>query len=86
MPLIDKFVPDHIAGIIAAAASSGKPRAAVIVQDDSFDATASTTIYAFTTDPTAAPLFRLVVEPNGRNVLRSACRLIVDKITTAPKT
>ena len=31
---------------------TGKPRTAVIVQDDSFDATASITICAFTTDPT----------------------------------
>jgi len=63
-----------------------KPRPAVIVQDDSFDATDSITICAFTTDPTDAPLFRLVVEPNERNGLRSACRLMVDKITTIPKT
>jgi mRNA interferase MazF len=64
---------------------SGKPRPAVIVQDDSFDATDSITVCAFTTDPTEAPLFRLVVEPNERNGLRSPCRLMVDKITTVPK-
>lgn len=64
---------------------TGKPRPAVIVQDDSFDATDSITICAFTTDPTDAPLFRLVVEPNQRNDLHSTCRLMVDKITTVPK-
>lgn len=64
---------------------AGKPRPAVIVQDDSFYATDSITICAFTTDPTDAPLFRLVVEPNERNGLRSPCRLMVDKITTVPK-
>lgn len=64
---------------------SGKPRPVVIVQDDSFDATGSITICAFTTDPTDAPLFRLPVEPNERNGLRTACRLMVDKITTVPK-
>lgn len=64
---------------------TGKPRPVVIVQDDSFDATASITICAFTTDETEAPLFRLPVEPNERNGLRSACRLMVDKITTVPK-
>jgi mRNA interferase MazF len=64
---------------------AGKPRPAVIVQDDSFDATDSITICAFTTDPTDAPLFRLVVEPNEGNSLRFACRLMVDKITTVPK-
>jgi mRNA interferase MazF len=64
---------------------AGKPRPVVIVQDDSFDATDSITICAFTSDPTEAPLFRLPVEPNERNGLRSASRLMVDKITTVPK-
>jgi len=62
-----------------------KPRPVVIVQDDSFDATDSITICALTTDPTDAPLFRLVVEPDERNGLRVLCRLMVDKITTVPK-
>ena len=65
---------------------AGKPRPIVIVQDDSFDATDSITICAFTSDPTDAPLFRLIVEPNERNGLLSTCRLMVDKITTVPKT
>ena len=65
---------------------AGKPRPAVIVQDDSFDATASVTVCAFTTDRTDAPLFRLPVEPNEHNGLRAPCRLMVDKITTVPKT
>lgn len=65
---------------------AGKPRPVVIVQDDSFDATDSITICAFATDETDAPLFRLPVEPNERNGLRAACRLMVDKITTVPKT
>lgn len=64
---------------------AGKPRPAVIVQDDSFDETDSITICTFTTDETEAPLFRLPVEPNERNGLRSPCRLMVDKITTIPK-
>src|SRR5258708_5757172 len=64
---------------------AGKPRPVVIVQDDSFDATASITICAFTTDETNAPLFRLPVAPNERNGLRAPCRLMVDKITTVPK-
>ena len=57
----------------------------VIVQDDSFDATASLTVCAFTTDQTDAPLIRLFIEPDGQNGLRLARRLMVDKITTVPK-
>lgn len=64
---------------------AGKPRPVVILQDDRFDSTDSITICAFTTDPTDAPLFRLRVEPNERNGLRVICRLMVDKITTIPK-
>ncbi len=64
---------------------AGKPRPAVILQDDRFDDTASITICVFTTDETEAPLFRLPVEPNERNGLRAPCRLMVDKITTVPK-
>ena len=64
---------------------AGKPRPVVIVQDDSFDATTSITICAVAAGETEAPLFRLPVEPNERNGLRAACRLMVDKITTVPK-
>ena len=64
---------------------AGKPRPVVIVQDDDFDATNSITVCALTTDETEAPLFRLLVTPNERNGLRTVCRLMVDKITTVPK-
>ncbi len=64
---------------------AGKPRPAVILQDDRFDATSSITICAFTSDPTEALLFRLPVAPSERNGLRVSCRLMVDKITTVPK-
>jgi mRNA interferase MazF len=65
---------------------TGKPRPAVIVQDDSFDATNSITVCAFTSDPTDAPLFRLAIAPSANNGLRAPGRLMVDKITTVPKT
>jgi len=64
---------------------AGKPRPLVIVQDDRFDATTSITICAFTSDPTDAPLFRLVVEPSEANGVETVSRLMVDKITTMPK-
>ena len=64
---------------------AGKARPVVILQDDSFDGTETITICAFTTDDTDAPLFRLPVEPNERNGLRVSCSLLVDKVTTVPK-
>lgn len=45
---------------------AGKPRPAVVIQDDAFAATPSVTICAFSTDPTEAPLFRLEIEPTER--------------------
>jgi mRNA interferase MazF len=57
----------------------------VIVQEDRFDSTSSVTICVFTTDPTEAPLLRMLVEPTDRNGLSSASRLMIDKVTTVPK-
>ena len=74
--------------IWTAAAGSGyvgKPRPVVVLQDDRFDATDSVTVCAFTTDPTEAPLFRLSVEPSELNGLRGRCSLMVDKVTTVPR-
>ena len=64
---------------------AGKPRPAVIVQDDRFDTTESITICVFTTDDTDAPLIRLPVTPTVENGLRNAARLMVDKLTTVHK-
>src|SRR5271155_1986399 len=64
---------------------AGKPRPAVILQDNRFDATESITICTFTTNQTDAPLFRIPVDPNDRNGLRARCRLMADKITTLSK-
>jgi mRNA interferase MazF len=76
------------AEIWTAAAGSGytgKPRPVVIIQEDRFDATNSVTVCALTTDPTEAPLIRLRVDPDDRNGLREASSLMVDKITTVPR-
>ncbi len=57
----------------------------MIIQDDRFDATDSVTVCAFTTDPTEAPLIRLPIVPDEQNGLREASSLMVDKITTVPR-
>lgn len=64
---------------------AGKPRPVVIVQDDRFDATDSITVCAFTTDPTEAPLLRQLVEADDLNGLHEASRLMLDKLTTVPR-
>ena len=65
---------------------AGKPRPAVVIQDDRFDATASVTICIFTSDETDAPLMRLPIKPSERNGLRRPSRLMIDKIVSVPRT
>lgn len=64
----------------------GKPRPAVIIQADRFDETESIAVCALTTDPSEAPLLRLPVAPTAQNGLRQPCRLMIDRITTMPRT
>jgi mRNA interferase MazF len=65
---------------------AGKPRPAVILQEDRFDATDSITVCPFTTDRSQMPLFRLPIEPSDRNGLKVSSYLMVDKISTIPRT
>lgn len=65
---------------------AGKPRPAVILQDDIFDVTGSITVCPFTTHSVEAPLVRLPIEPSAQNGLRAASQLMIDKITTVSKT
>jgi mRNA interferase MazF len=64
---------------------AGKPRPAVILQDDAFDGTGSITLCPFTTYLVDAPLIRLPVEPSTKNGLQAASHLMVDKITTVAR-
>ena len=67
------------------AADTGRPRPAVIIQDDRFDANDSVVVCPLTTDPTSAPMFRLPIPSNPRTGLRAPCRLMVDKVTAVPR-
>jgi len=63
----------------------GKPRPAVIIQDDRFETTQSVAVCGLTTDPTTSPLLRVAVVPTAQNGLRQPCQLMVDRITTLPR-
>ena len=65
---------------------AGKPRPAVILQDNAFDASGSITICPFTTHVVDAPWLRLPIEPSVQNGLRTASHLMIDKLTTVSKT
>jgi mRNA interferase MazF len=59
-----------------------KPRPALILQDDRFDATESITVAPLTSMAIDAPLFRYRLEPGNGNGLDSTSFVMVDKITT----
>ncbi len=69
----------------ARGAYTGKPRPVVIVQDDRFDATASVSVCPFTTNAIEAPLVRIRIQPSQKNGLDRASSLMIDKITTVPR-
>ena len=64
---------------------AGKPCPVVILQSNSFEGLGSVTVCPFTTDPTEAPLLRLVITPSDGNGLRDISRIMIDKITTVSK-
>ena len=70
---------------VSASGYAGKPRPAVIIQDDLFEATVSVTICALTTDPTNAPILRVPVTPDQENGLSRQSRVMIDKVTTVPR-
>lgn len=71
---------------VSGADYAGKPRPAIVVQDDRFAATYSVTLCPLTTSPADAGLFRLPIEPNDENGLQQPSQLMVDKLSTIPRT
>ena len=67
---------------VAGGVYANKPRPALIVQDDLFDATDSLTVCPFTSTRVEAPLLRLPVTADEENGLDQDSFLMVDKITT----
>jgi mRNA interferase MazF len=64
---------------------AGNPRPVLIVQDDGFTETLSIAVCPLTSQPIEAPMLRIKVSPSPENGLRAASRLMVDKVTTVPK-
>ncbi|MBF0353905.1 MAG: type II toxin-antitoxin system PemK/MazF family toxin [Alphaproteobacteria bacterium] len=64
---------------------AGKPRPVVILQDDRFQDLNSVTVCAFTSTLQEAPILRLTIQPEAENGLENPSQLMIDKITTMPK-
>lgn len=67
---------------VAGGVYASKPRPALIVQDDRFDATDSMTVCPFTSTEVDAPLLRVSVTADEVNGLDQDSFLAVDKMTT----
>lgn len=67
---------------IAMQGDFGKPRPALVVQSDAFDAHATVTVLLVSSLLVDAPLFRISVQPSDKNGLRSPSQVMVDKAMT----
>ncbi len=65
---------------------AGKPRPAVVLQSDNYDHLESVVVCLFTSDKARAPFVRIPVFPSLDNGLKRPCWLMVDKISTMPRT
>lgn len=72
--------------VAAKGAYTKKPRPALVVQSDLWNAThSSITICPISSDLVDAPLFRLALPPGERTGLKKASQLMIDKIVTVPR-
>jgi mRNA interferase MazF len=60
----------------------GKPRPALVIQDDAFNAIPSVTVLPLTSDLQAVPLLRITVEASSETGLERQSQIMVDKVTT----
>jgi mRNA interferase MazF len=67
---------------VAGGSYSGKPRPAVIIQDDAFVERRSATICLITSIEERFPLFRIELLPDPENGLEKVSFCMADKITT----
>ncbi|SEN34711.1 type II toxin-antitoxin system PemK/MazF family toxin [Cryobacterium sp. TMT1-3] len=68
--------------LVAGGVYASKPRPAVILQDDRFDATDSVTVVPLTTTDLSAPLLRVSIAANEHNGLDLDSFVMIDKLTT----
>ena len=67
---------------VVIAGDYGKPRPALVVQDNAFLGLPSTTVLQLTSDLSDFPLFRIDIEPSRENGLRETSRIMIDKAVT----
>ena len=67
---------------IAVQGDFGKPRPALVIQSDPYDAHATVTVLPVSSDLVAAPLFRITIQPTTENGLHKRSQVMADKAVT----
>lgn len=70
---------------IAMPGDYGKPRPALVVQDDAFVALPSVTVLLLTSTLRDAPWLRVAVQPTPGNGLQKPSQVCIDKAATIPR-
>jgi mRNA interferase MazF len=70
---------------IALSGDYGKPRPALVVQDDAFDALTSVTVLRLTNELHDWPLCRITVEAARGTGLQRRSQVMIDKVATVPR-
>lgn len=70
---------------VALSGDYGKPRPALVIQSDFFDAHPSVTILPVTGELRDAPLYRIGIEPSAETGLRKPSQVMVDKAVTVAR-
>ncbi|MGH7577918.1 MAG: type II toxin-antitoxin system PemK/MazF family toxin [Longimicrobiales bacterium] len=63
----------------------GKPRPALLIQADVFEALPSATLLPITSDLRDLPPIRIDIEPGPESGLRRSSQIMVDKVQTIPR-
>ena len=70
---------------IAVSGDYGKPRPALVVQDDAFADLSAVTVLRLTSELNAWPLFRVTIEPTPENGLRKRSQVMIDRGIALPR-
>ena len=70
---------------VALSGDYGKPRPALIIQDDAFDVHPSVAVLPLTSELHDAPLFRITIDPGKSTGLKKRSQAMVDKTITVPR-
>ncbi len=70
---------------ISVSGDYGKPRPALVIQDNAFAELPSVTVLQLTSDVHEANLIRIIVQPDTENGLRKPSQVMIDRAMTVPR-